>query len=265
MKHLLEDNNISVKEDTDVFGQVAKAGAKIICVSKQGEYNGLTMRVPPPEFEALMLFNSLEAAAKSESVKKLVETSKSADDQLLQVTINDSNHANFFQTCQNAMTAITFSVSALESWANKSIFILGQIDGKPSKLILKRPGKPDREVSSDKVAEDQSISIRPKLFQLIPQVFGATPLKESSTLRNKIISLVDERNIVMHMQQKLTIAKEETERVSFAIKLFKVNTFLSTENAIIYMSYIYENSVHLAPDWLIKAESELKNLKKKLK
>ncbi|WP_166267117.1 hypothetical protein [Marinobacter caseinilyticus] len=265
MKHLLEDNNIRLKEDADVFGRIAKAGAKVICVSKQGEFNGFAMRVPPPEFEALMLFNSLEAAGKAQTIKRLVETSKNEVDQILEVEVSETNHAKFFQACQNSMTAITFAVSALESWANKSIAILGQKNGEPSRLVIERPDKPNREVLSDQVPQDLKIPIRVKLFQLLPQVFEVAPLKASSTLRHQIIDLVEDRNIVMHMQQKLNLSNEEVDRVSFAIKLFKTNSFTPTEHAINYMSYIYESSDRGVPMWLQKAQSELKSLKRKLR
>lgn len=265
MKHLLEDNNIRLKEDADVIGRIAQAGAKVICVSKQGRFNGFAMRVPPPEFEALMLFNSLEAAGKAQAIKKLVETSKNKDDQILEVEINENNHAKFFQACQNSMTAITFAVSALESWANKSIAIFGQKNGQPSSLIIERPDKPSREVISDQVPQDLKIPVRVKLFQLVPQVFDVAPLKSSSTLRQQIDGLVEERNIVMHMQQKLNLSNEEVDRVSFAIKLFKTNSFTPSEHAVNYMSYVYESSDRAVPAWLKKAQSELKSLKRKLR
>jgi hypothetical protein len=80
----------------------------------------------------------------------------------------------------------TFSISAIESWANKSIEVHGLIQGQPSVLILKRPDKPDREIKSNSVGSDLGIPIRPKLFQLVPQVFSVEPLKKHSTLRHQL-------------------------------------------------------------------------------
>lgn len=84
MEHLTEDNNIRVKDDCDLFGLPLKAGHKIICISKQGNFNGLKMRVPPPEFEALMFFTALESAAKAEVLKKVVVVEKSSFDCVFQ-------------------------------------------------------------------------------------------------------------------------------------------------------------------------------------
>ena len=121
MKHFLEDNNIFVKDDTEAFGFSIAAGSKVTLTSKQGNFNGLKMRIPPPEFEALMFFSAFEAAARAEVIKKMVKVNNSDFDSMLEVESSDDNHKNFFAVCQNSMAAVTFSISAIESWVNKSI------------------------------------------------------------------------------------------------------------------------------------------------
>lgn len=262
MEYLLEDNNITIAEDTDIFGISVDAGTKVIVVSKQGEFNGIKMRVPPPEFEALMFFNALESAAKAEVLKKMVCISKSSFDSLFEVSESESDRNNFFAACQNAMASVAFSISAIESWANKSIEILGQKDGKPTELTLQRPGKPEKKVLTNKIASDIGISIRVKLFQLVPQVFSIEPLKEHSTLRKQLINLIDERNIVMHMQSKVTVSNQDMDRVSYAIKLFKINSFNAPELILKYLDYIYSKSLIDKTEWISVAHKKLLNLKR---
>ncbi|EGQ8037390.1 hypothetical protein ACXIU3_23275 [Vibrio parahaemolyticus] len=266
MDHLLEDNNISVTHDTVLpSGHLVKAGSKVTTISSQGEYNGYKMRVPPPEFEALMFFNALEAAFKAEQMKKDILIQRSGFDGMFEIDTSEENMQKFFAMCQQAMAAITFSISAIESWVNKSFVLHGKVDGKPTQLRLERPNKTAREIFSDKIASDHSIPIRPKLFQLAPQVFNVPPLKEHSSLRKAVSELVDERNIVMHMQSSLTISSLEFDRVSYAVKLYKVSAFHGPEQILMYFNYIYEKSALPTPLWLSVASGELKSCRKKLK
>lgn len=266
MSHLVEDNNLSVKEDSILpNGQIAKAGAKITVVSSKGTYNGFNMRVPPPEFEALMFFNALEAAANAELLKKHIKVSRSDFDKMAQIDHDTENMIKFFNMCQQSMAAVAFSISAIESWVNKSFVLHGQRDGKPIELIMSRPNKSDRLISADRVASDLGIPIRPKIFQLAPQIFKVTPLKEHSSLKQSIGDLVDERNIVMHMQAKLSLNNIESDRISYAVKLFKVNAFKAPENVLNYLNYIYDKSEINAPSWLEVANKELKSQRKRYK
>ncbi len=265
MKHFLEDHNISVKDDTEAFGFSIAAGSKITCTSKQGNFNGLKMRIPPPEFEALMFFSAFEAAARSEVIKKMVKVNKSAFDSMLEVESSDDNHKNFFAACQNSMAAVAFSISAIESWVNKSIELYGLKDGQPSELILQRPGKSDRKVLTSKVASDLAIPLRAKLFQLVPQVFSVQPLKAHSTLRSNVNDLIDERNIVMHMQSKLSLEDQGFDRVSYAVKLFKTNSFLAPELVLKYVKFIYSKSEIPIASWVNVAGDEIEAIKKGLK
>jgi hypothetical protein len=266
MDHFLEDSNIKVTKDTQLHDQIVKAGAKITIISKQGIFNGFKMRVPPPEYEALFISSALQSAAKAEEIKKMIKLSKSQYDGLYEVDIDEDNQTRFFQMCLNAMAAITFSVSALESWANKSIAIYGTKEGVPIELTIERPDKPDRKVISDKVASDQSIPIRPKIFQLVPQVFNSEPLTCHSTLKKEISDIIDERNIIMHMQQKLSLSNnEEFERFSYAIKLYKTNAFVAPEAATNYMNYVYGKSNIEEALWVTKARKKIKSLRKSLK
>ena len=263
--HFVEDKNIKVAEDTVLDGKTIDAGTKITFVLRQGQYSGLKMRVPPPEFEALLFFNALESAAKAETLKKMIKVDKSTHDGLLQVDYEDQNRSVFFSMCQNAMATVAFSVSAIESWANNSIAIYGLNNGQPTELTMERPSKPDRKIMSNLVASDPSIPIRPKLFQLVPQVFLCPQLKGHSTLRERVGDIVDERNIVMHMQNTLNISDEEVERVNYAVKLFRVNSFTAPEAILNYVSYVYEHSSIEAPQWVTLAKKEIAKLKKKLK
>ena len=266
MEHLLEDNNIFVTHESVLpDGQLAKAGSKITVISSQGEYNGYKMRVPPPEFEALMFLNALESAFKAELRKKEIKFHYCDSDGMFEIDISEENRQKFFEMCQQAMAAITFSISAIESWANKSFILHGKTDGKPLQLKLERPNKDPRYVFTDKIASDPSISIRPKLFQLIPKVFNVTPLKEHSSLRKTISELVDERNTVMHMQSKLSISGLDLNRVSYAVKLYKVSTFYGPEQILKYFTYVYEQSHLPAPAWLSFASNKLKAYRKNLK
>ena len=265
MEHFLEDNNISVKDDTEAFGFSFAAGSKITCISKQGDYNGLKMRIPPPEFEALMFFSAFEAAARAEVIKKMVKVTKSVSDSMLEVESNDDNHKNFFAACQNSMAAVAFSISAIESWANKSIEVYGLKDGNPTELILQRPGQSDRKVLTSKVSSDLAIPLRAKLFQLVPQVFNVQPLKSHSTLRSNVNDLIDERNIVMHMQSKLSLEDQELDRVSYAVKLFKTNSFLAPELVLKYVKFIYSKSEIPTAPWVNVADAEIEAIKKGLK
>ena len=52
--HFVEDKNIKVAEDAILNGRTIDAGSKLIAVLRQGQYSGIKMRVPPPEFEALL-------------------------------------------------------------------------------------------------------------------------------------------------------------------------------------------------------------------
>lgn len=262
MEHLTEDNNLRVKDDCDLFGTPLKAGHKMLIVSKQGSYNGLKMRVPPPEFEALMFFSALDSAAKAEVLKKMVVVGKSAFDNMPEVEISDANKNNFFLTCQNSMAAVVFSVGAIESWANKSIELHGVIEGVPKELVVRRKNKPETTILANLVASNPNINLRIKLFQLIPQIFSIEPLKEHSSIRDNVSCLVEERNAVMHMQSKLNISESEFDRVSYAIKLFKVNSFLAPETVLQYLSYVYSKSKIEPVLWFEVAKKELNNLKK---
>jgi hypothetical protein len=266
MDHFLEDKNIKVAKDTKLYDKAVKAGAKITILSKQGVFNGFKMRVPPPEYESLFIDLALESAAKAEEVKKIIEISKSTYDGLYEVGIDGDNYTRFFRMCQNAMAAVTFAISALESWANKSIAIYGIKEGKPIELTIERPDKPVRKVMSDTVASDLSIPIRPKIFQLIPQVFNAEQLKYHSSLKKELGNIIDERNIIMHMQQKLTLSNnEEFERSSYAIKLYKINAFIALEIVLNYMNYIYGKSNIDEALWITYARKKLKSLRRCLK
>ncbi|PSU55161.1 hypothetical protein [Photobacterium phosphoreum] len=266
MQHLLEDNNLSVLEDTILpCGQLAKGGSKVTIVSTEGEYNGYKMRVPPPEFEALMFFNALEAATKAEQLKKLIKINKSIFDGMPEVDTSSENMQTFFNMCQQAMSSITFSISSIESWVNKSFVLFGRKNGELIRLKLSRPDKSDRFISSDKVASDLGVSIRPKIFQLAPQIYNVPALKEHSTLRKSIKDLIDERNIIMHMQSNLTLNDIDLGRVSYAVKLFKINAFEGPELILRYLNYIYEKSSISAPTWLEVANRDLKSRRKKIK
>ena len=262
--HLVEDKNIKVSEDTELDGVTIDAGAKLTFVLRQGQYSGFNMRVPPPEFEALLFFNALESAANAETLKKMIKVEKASFDGMLQINAEDSNRSLFYSMCQNAMASVAFSVSAIESWANNSMHIYGLKNGKPTKLTLKRPNKSDRKVMSDAVASDTSIPIRPKLFQLVPQIFTCPQLKEHSTLRKRLGGVVEERNIVMHMQNTLNISNEEVERLNYAVQLYKVNSLTSPEVVLSYLNYVYENSSIDEAQWVTVAKKEIANLKKKL-
>lgn len=266
MDHFLEDNNVKVSEDVEIQGELVKAGTKITCLLRQGNFYGSKMRVPPPEYEALFIFFALESAAKAEEVRKTIEVSKSQYDGLYEVDINEDNRSRFFLMCQNAMAAVTFSISALESWANKSIAIYGTKEGKPIELTIERPDKPARKVMSNAVASDLSIPIRPKIFQLVPQVFNSQQLKRHSSLKKDLDAIVDERNIIMHMQQKLSLPQdEEFERVFYAIKLYKTNAFMAPEVVLNYMNYVYGKSSIEEALWVTKARKKLKSLRISLK
>jgi hypothetical protein len=265
MEYFLEDNNISVAEDTEVFGFSIAAGSKVICTSKQGDFNGFKMRIPPPEFESLMLFSAFEASARAETIKKMVSVQTSQFDSMLEVEDSELNRKNFFSACQNAMASVAFTISAVESWVNKSIEIYGLKDGNPIELILERPNKPDRKVLSSKVASDLRIPLRAKLFQLIPQVFGVAPLKAHSTLRSSINDLINERNVIMHMQSKLSLEDRELDRVSYAIKLFKTDSFKAPELILKYLNFIYSKSDISTAQWVSVAADENKTMRKGLK
>lgn len=266
MEHLLEDKNISLAHDVILpNGQLAEGGSKITILSSQGCFNGYNMRVPPPEFEALMFFNSLDAAVKAEILKKGIKVQKSNFDKIPEVDSSGENMKLFFAMCQQAMAAITFSIGAIESWVNKSFILYGTENGKVSQLKLERPGKPDRIIAADKIASDPSIPIRPKIFQLAPQIFNVQPLKAHSTLRNAVADIVDERNIVMHMQSSLSINNMELDRVGYAVKLYKISALNGPEQVLKYLNYIYQNSAISSPSWLEIANNELKVVRKKLK
>lgn len=223
------------------------------------------MRVPPPEFEALMFFNSLEAAIKAETLKKNIKVHKSSLDKMPEIDTSDENMKMFFAMCQQAMAAITFSISAIESWINKSLVLYGTDDGKVLQLRLERPNKPDKIVAADKVSSDISIPIRPKIFQLAPQIFDVQPLKQHSSLRKSLADVVDERNIIMHMQSNLSISNIELDRVSYAVKLYKVSALNGPEQVLKYLNYIYQSTAIPSPSWLDAANSEFKIARKKLK
>lgn len=265
IEHFVENKGVRLKEDAVLHGNLIEAGTRLNFVLRQGKYSGFKMRVPPPEFEALLFFNAIECAAKAETFKKLLKIDKSSFDGLPEVNYESENRGIFFSICQNAMAAVAFSVSAIESWANNCIAIHGGKEGQAMELILKRPNKPDKKVMSNSVASDISIPVRPKLFQLVPQVFMCPQLKEHSTLRKKVGEIIDERNIVMHMQNILSIDEKEVERVNYAVKLYKVNSFLAPETIINYVSYVYEKSEIEKALWVSVAKKEIAKLKRKLK
>lgn len=265
MDHFFEDRNIKLSEDTELDGKIVKAGTKLTFVSRQGEFSGFKMRVPPPEFEALIFFSALESAAKTELLKKMIRVTKSQFDGLEEIDGSEANRSNFYSMCQNGMSSVAFSISAIESWANNAIAIHGLKNGKPTELRLSRPNKSDRIVLSDSIASDSSIPIRPKLFQLVPQVFSTVPLKEHSTLKKQLGEVVEERNIVMHMQNKLSISDQQVERVNYAVKLFRTNAFFAPETVLKYISYIYKNSNIEEAPWVSIAKKDLKIFKRHTK
>ena len=131
--------------------------------------------------------------------------------------------------------------------------------------LLEECKKTDRKVLTSKVASDLGIPLRAKLFQLVPQVFDVQPLKAHSTLRSNVNNLIDERNIVMHMQSKLSLEDQDLDRVSYAVKLFKTNSFLAPELVLKYVKYIYSKSeIPIAP-WVNVAGTEIEAIKKGLK
>ena len=265
MDHFYEDRNIKLSKDAELDGKIIKAGTKVTCVSRQGEFSGFKMRVPPPEFEALIFFSALESAAKTEMLKKKIKVIESQFDGLEEIEGSEENRSNFYTMCQNGMSSVAFSIGAIESWANNAIAIHGLENGKPTKLHLNRPNKSDRIVSSDSIASDSSIPIRAKLFQLVPQVFSSVPLKEYSTLKKQLGEVVEERNIVMHMQSKLSILDQEVKRVNYAVKLFRTNAFFAPETVLKYISYIYKNSHIEEAPWVSIAKKELKTFKRHAK
>jgi hypothetical protein len=265
IEHFVEDKNIKLVENAIINGENIKAGTKIIAILRQGNYLGYKMRVPPPEFEALLFFTALDSAAKAEILKKDIVFNKSKSDGLLEVDLEDQNRLNFYNMCQYGMASVAFAVSAIESWANNSIAIYGLNNGKPTELTMRRPNKTDKKIMSNQVASDISIPIRPKLFQLVPQVFSCPPLKEHSALKRKVGNIIEERNIIMHMQNTLKLSDKEVERVNYAVKLFKVNCFMAPEIMLQYINYIYKNSQIGDSIWIATAKKELYKLKKSLK
>jgi hypothetical protein len=263
--HLVEDKHVKVTEDTVLNGVSVDAGAKLTFILREGQYSGFKMRVPPPEFEALLFFNAIDSAAKAETLKKMIKVEKSSFDQMIQIDAEDSNRSLFYSMCQSAMASVAFSISAIESWANNSIHVYGMSNSLPTELTLKRPGKPDRKVTSISIASDSSIPIRPKLFQLVPQVFSCSQLKEHSTIRKRLGDIVEERNIVMHMQNTLNISNEEVERLNYAVQLYKVNSFVPLDVVLSYITYIYDNSPIEIAEWVTVATKEIEKLKRKLK
>ncbi|MBN8704208.1 MAG: hypothetical protein J0M08_14200 [Bacteroidetes bacterium] len=259
MKHFLEHNNITVSHDTLLpNGLIIKKGSKVNTISSQGDFNGFRMRVPPAEFEALMLFNAIDSAQQAQLLKNEIKIIQSTFDGMKEIETSEDNMSIFFNMCQHAMAATTFSISALESWANRSFLLHGRIGNEYMKLNIQRPNKPEREVSADAIALDQQIPIRVKIFQLIPQIFNVIPLKTHSKLRNSISELVDERNIVMHMQAKLKISDNELDRISYSIKLLKTDATKSPINVLKYLNYVYKQSKINPPSWLEIAEKNLR-------
>lgn len=102
MDHFLEDNNVKVTKDSEIDGQIIKAGSKITIISQQGVYSGTKMRIPPPEYEALFIFLALKSAEKAEETKKKIEISKSSFDGLSEVDLDDNNQKSFF-SCANML------------------------------------------------------------------------------------------------------------------------------------------------------------------
>ncbi|MFL9598657.1 hypothetical protein, partial [Aeromonas veronii] len=57
----------------------------------------------------------------------------------------------------------------------------------------------------------------------------------------------------------------ELDRVSYAVKLYKISALNGPEQVLKYLNYIYKNSTISSPSWLEIANNELKVVRKKLK
>tara|TARA_Y100001934_G_C12182827_1_gene692456 strand:- start:729 stop:1037 length:309 start_codon:yes stop_codon:yes gene_type:complete len=98
-----------------------------------------------------------------------------------------------------------------------------------------------------------------------PDGYKVQPLKDHSTLRSDVSHLIDERNIVMHMQSKLSLEDQDLDRPSYAIKLFKTNSFRAPELVLKYVKFIYSASEIPIPPWVNIAGAEIVAIKKGLK
>lgn len=266
MDKLVEDEFLKVKDDFIFGDQIAPAGSKIQIVSKQGQFNGLTLRIPPPEFEGLLLNTAIDSAAKAFLMQKEIPTIKSDFDGIKEVELTSDAKRQFFQYCQQVMISSAFSVSAIESWANKTIQLLGR--GKnlqPIKLEFENLKGKKSYFNSDQIASQRSITLVPKLFQLVPQVLNSKTLKPHSTLRKKLVTIIEDRNAVMHMQQDLNIDEQLIKRSDFAVKMFVTNPFDSVSTILKIINFFYENSDNEQPDWLAYNEQELTKIQRKYK
>lgn len=266
MDKLVEDQFLKTEKDFTYGDQIAPAGSKIQIVSKKGEFNGYQMFIPPPEFEGLLLNSAIDSATKAFLLKKEIPLTTSSIDNLKEVEISSEAKRQFFQFCQQAMISSAFSISAIESWANKTIQLLGKDnDLKPLKLKFENLKGKESFINSDEIASQRHITLVPKLFQLIPQVLNSKTLKPHSTLRQKLITVIEDRNAVMHMQQDLNIEEQLLKRSDFAVKMFIVNPFEAVTTTLKVIKYFYETSNHGQPDWLSYNEQELTKIQRKYK
>jgi hypothetical protein len=266
MDKLVEDQFIKIEKDILYGDQIAPAGSKFQIVSKKGQFNGFEMFIPPPEFEGLLLNSAIDSAAKAFLMKKEITLIESTIEGLKEVDATSEAKRQFFQYCQQAMISSAFSISAIESWANKTIQLLGRDSAlKPIKLEFKNLKDKIFYYSSDEIASQRGITLVPKLFQLVPQVLNSKSLKPHSTLRQKLISVIDDRNAVMHMQQDLNIDEQIIKRSDFAVKMFVVNPFEAVTTTLKVIKYFYDNSNHEQPDWLTYNEQELTKIQRKYK
>ena len=63
----------------------------------------------------------------------------------------------------------------------------------------------------------------------------------------------------------MSISNSEFDRVSYAIKLFKVSSFFAPEVVLQYLGYVYEKSTIESALWIDVATKELNKLKKRSK
>lgn len=262
MDRFIRDRNITVVEDTIVFGHQIKKGSKITIVSTAGEYNGFKMRVPPPEFEALFFDHALSAALVARNLKKQISIITSDFDGMPAIENTDKNYLTFFEFSQNFMASIAFTLSALESWVNNTIQSHVDEKNQPVKIEIEVEQKGKKRTISELntlIPNNRDFSISRKIFRVIPKILNVKELSEHNKLRKELNDLVEERNIIMHMQDDA----QQRNKINFAVSMYKRDDFYPIDLVLQYWNKMYYGTESM-PMWIsdmIKRRDALKNIR----
>lgn len=243
MDYLKEHNGERVRGDQDIFGQEIPDGSEIF-VKTASEFEGFKCRIWAPEFHSLLLDSAISQAKDAEKSRKTLSFIKSSFDGMPELEENGENTNASFSVMQQSILAIYACVSAVESWANKTIH--KEIT---SQLTYVRPEGGEVSWGANRIEKDASLI--EKVFYVLPATYGKEHIKAHVTSRKRFEEIVSDRNTVIHLKNSPKINGKKTRRRDLSLKLLRRNALLIPKNTLSVLKLFHDTVDLEYPLWLV--------------